>query len=248
MPQARSVSFLKYERLLFHCDWVINFLVNSNPLSALNNNSLTTASFTLIWVWAWDLCQSTSLSWHKAPIWGLQPDFITVRQLQVCWCGVLSLRRGRVCRLELLLVLASAVIFKSESPGVHDHILLSQIWDFPFRSHLVMDAWLRLHYCSFQASCHNMYSESDGAKWIRWGLSVNTCIYCVLFTICLIIFYYIGYLFYCFGDVLLYVYCIGYVLLYCAVYFLLYYVRTILSLRFIVLCYLRFIVLCCTTV
>jgi hypothetical protein len=36
--------------------------------------------------------------------------FITVRQLRVCWCGALSLTRGRVCRLQLLLVLASAVI------------------------------------------------------------------------------------------------------------------------------------------
>jgi hypothetical protein len=64
-------------------------------------------------------------------------------------------------------------------------------------------------------------------KWIRWGLNVNTCIYCVLFTICLIVFYHIGYIFYCFGYD-----CIGYVLLY---------VRS--CLRFIVLC-LLFIVLC----
>jgi hypothetical protein len=28
--------------------------------------------------------------------------FITVRQLRVCWCGVLSLTRGRVCRLVTL--------------------------------------------------------------------------------------------------------------------------------------------------
>jgi hypothetical protein len=31
------------------------------------------------WVWAWVLCyddgQSASLSWNKAPIWGLRPDF-----------------------------------------------------------------------------------------------------------------------------------------------------------------------------
>jgi hypothetical protein len=35
--------------------------------------------------------------------------------------------RERVCRLKLLLVLASAVIFASESRGTRDHILLSQI-------------------------------------------------------------------------------------------------------------------------
>jgi hypothetical protein len=46
--------------------------------------------------------------------------FITVRRLRVSWSGTLSLTRGRVCRLQLLLVLASAII-------------ISQIRDFPFR-------------------------------------------------------------------------------------------------------------------
>jgi hypothetical protein len=41
--------------------------------------------------------------------------FIAVRQLPVCWCGALFLMRERVCRLRLLLVLASAVILGSES-------------------------------------------------------------------------------------------------------------------------------------
>jgi hypothetical protein len=57
--------------------------------------------------------------------------FITVRQLRVCWGGALSLTRGRVCRLQLLLVLASAVILGSESRWIRDHILLSQIRDSP---------------------------------------------------------------------------------------------------------------------
>jgi hypothetical protein len=38
-----------------------------------------------------------------------------------------SLTRGWVCRLQLLLALASAVILGSESRGTHEHILLSQI-------------------------------------------------------------------------------------------------------------------------
>jgi hypothetical protein len=42
-----------------------------------------------------------------------------------------SLMRGCVCRLQLLLVFASAVIHRSESGGTHDHILLSQIRDSP---------------------------------------------------------------------------------------------------------------------
>jgi hypothetical protein len=39
--------------------------------------------------------------------------------------------RGWVCRLQLLLVLASAVILRSESRGTHDHNLLPQIQDSP---------------------------------------------------------------------------------------------------------------------
>jgi hypothetical protein len=58
--------------------------------------------------------------------------FITVRQLQVSWFGALSLTRGRVWLLQLLLALASAVIFGSESRGTRDYILLSQVREFPF--------------------------------------------------------------------------------------------------------------------
>jgi hypothetical protein len=42
-----------------------------------------------------------------------------------------SLTRGRVCRLQLLLVLASAVILRFESHRTCDHILPSQIRDSP---------------------------------------------------------------------------------------------------------------------
>jgi hypothetical protein len=72
-----------------------------------------------------------SVSWNKAPIWGLRPDCYHC-QLRVCCCGALSLRRVRVCRLQLLLALASAFIFRSESRGTRHHILLSQIRDFSF--------------------------------------------------------------------------------------------------------------------
>jgi hypothetical protein len=37
--------------------------------------------------------------WIKHPPGELDQIFITVRQLQACWCGALSLTRGRVCRL-----------------------------------------------------------------------------------------------------------------------------------------------------
>jgi hypothetical protein len=48
-----------------------------------------------------------------------------------CWCGAPCLTRGRVCRLQLMLALASAIILGSECRGTHDHILLSQIRDCP---------------------------------------------------------------------------------------------------------------------
>jgi hypothetical protein len=56
---------------------------------------------------------------------------INVRQLRVCWYGALSLTRKQFCRLQLLLVLFSAVISGSESCGTRDHISLSQIRNFP---------------------------------------------------------------------------------------------------------------------
>jgi hypothetical protein len=98
----------------------------------------------------------------KHPSGAYDQSFITVRQLRVCWCGALFLTREQVCLLQLLLVLASAVILGSESRGTRDHILLSQILDspnlkgrggpvippgtgFPFR-HLLQLAGLRWRY------------------------------------------------------------------------------------------------------
>jgi hypothetical protein len=60
-------------------------------------------------------------SWRQAPLDSRHSNFIF--QLNSC------MRRGWVCRLELLLVLTSAVILRSESPN--DHILLSRIRDSP---------------------------------------------------------------------------------------------------------------------
>jgi hypothetical protein len=69
--------------------------------------------------------------WIKRPSGAHDQIVITVWQLHVCWSGALSLTRGRVCRLELLLALTSAVLLGSESRGTRSHILLSQIRDFP---------------------------------------------------------------------------------------------------------------------
>jgi hypothetical protein len=69
----------------------------------------------------------------KHPSGAYDQIFITVRQLRVCWYGALSLTRGRVSRLRMLLALVSAVTFRSESRRTRDHILLSQTGDFAFR-------------------------------------------------------------------------------------------------------------------
>jgi hypothetical protein len=69
----------------------------------------------------------------KHPSGAYDQIFIIVRQLRVCLYGAFSLTRGLVCRLLFLLVFASAVIFGSEFRGTRDHILHSQIRDFPFR-------------------------------------------------------------------------------------------------------------------
>jgi hypothetical protein len=68
---------------------------------------------------------------------------------QLNTCGYIpyvisSLTRGWVCRLQLLLILASAYILRSESRGTHDHILLSQIRDSPNLESVRVRVTLRL--------------------------------------------------------------------------------------------------------
>jgi hypothetical protein len=69
----------------------------------------------------------------RAPSGAHDQIFITVWLLRSCYCGAPSLAEGRVCLLHTLLALASTVFLGSESLGTRDHILLSQIWEFPFR-------------------------------------------------------------------------------------------------------------------
>jgi hypothetical protein len=89
--------------------------------------------------------QSASLSWNKEPIWGLRSSFYYCQTV----AGLLmwgALPDERMClSLQLLLALASAVIHMCESRGTRDHILLSQIRDFPFRC-LLRLAGLRWRY------------------------------------------------------------------------------------------------------
>jgi hypothetical protein len=63
----------------------------------------------------------------KHPSGAQDQVLITVRQLRVCWCGAPSLTWGRICPLQMLLGLASAVILEYDSCATHDHILLSSM-------------------------------------------------------------------------------------------------------------------------
>jgi hypothetical protein len=100
----------------------------------------------------------------KHPSGAYDQVFITVRQLRICWYGPPSLARWWVCRLQLLLALASAVFLGSESRGTREHMLLSQMWDFSFRR-LLRLAGLRWRYStpppngiSLESSQPSLYS------------------------------------------------------------------------------------------
>jgi hypothetical protein len=79
--------------------------------------------------------QPASLSWNEAPFWGSQPD------LYYCLPVVGLLIWGALSdeRTGLSFAIATGPRqrshFGSESHRTHGHILLSQIWDFPFASY-----------------------------------------------------------------------------------------------------------------
>jgi hypothetical protein len=71
--------------------------------------------------------QSVSLYWCQSLYLGQEQIIVTAIQLRVCWWEAPFLMRGQICRLKLLLVLASAFILGPESRETHDDILPSQI-------------------------------------------------------------------------------------------------------------------------
>jgi hypothetical protein len=98
--------------------------------------------------------------------------FITGRQLRVCWFGSLSLSRGRVCRLQFLLALASVVILGSESFGTRDRILLSQIPNFFYRR-LLRLAGLRWRYSTSPPHGSLKFQRSESALLYDWRFTAN---------------------------------------------------------------------------
>jgi hypothetical protein len=76
--------------------------------------------------------QSISKSWCRSTSGVHGQILIALWQLRPCFRGTPSLTIGRFCLLYMLLALASVVVLGSESLGTRDHILLSQMWDFPF--------------------------------------------------------------------------------------------------------------------
>jgi hypothetical protein len=84
-------------------------------------------------------CDCQSVSQYvllSSPHLGLMTRYLLLFDSSVFFCGAPTLTRARVCILCILLALASAVFLGAESLGNRDHILLSQICDFPFRRRL----------------------------------------------------------------------------------------------------------------
>jgi hypothetical protein len=111
---------------------------SASSAQVLSSQPTIQNSTELNWVWVWVLCYDRRSTGQSVLEWSTQLGLTTrslllVWQLRSCSCGAPSLTRGRVCLLYVLLALASAVFLGSESLGTWGHILLSQIWGFPFR-------------------------------------------------------------------------------------------------------------------
>jgi hypothetical protein len=123
--------------------------------------------------WVWVSCYDRRLVGQSVLSGAYDQIFVTARQLRVCWCGALSLTRGRVCRLQLLLGLASVVTLGSHSRWTRDHILLSQIRDLHFRR-LEQLAGLRWRYSTppprgKMSSCYTIFALKK--TYVRWQKS-----------------------------------------------------------------------------
>jgi hypothetical protein len=145
---------------LFYVCITLKLNYNCSHLSVFSRTSLLKS-----WLQCWTiptLCLSKSKSESKSlrltvsqsVSFGVEPIFITLWQLRCCFSGAPPLTRGRVCVLYMLLALASVVFLGSESLGTCGHILLSQIWDFPFRG-LLRLAGTRWRYSNPPPHCQS---------------------------------------------------------------------------------------------
>jgi hypothetical protein len=102
-------------------DWCAPWKISSGADQPIfqfqNQNNFTTGSLLPI-----------ILSWRQAP-WDSRPIIFHLNTWGYSPRVTSSLTRGSVCRLQLLLALASAAIVGSDYRGTHGHISLSQIWD-----------------------------------------------------------------------------------------------------------------------
>jgi hypothetical protein len=83
-----------------------------------------------------------------------------------------SLTRWQDCRLQLLLTLASTVILGYKFRGMCDHILLSQITDFPFHCLLQLTG-LQWRYLTPPSHGITSGSESESELLYDWQFTTN---------------------------------------------------------------------------
>jgi hypothetical protein len=128
---SRSSLVVSWQRIYKpHCNFSTHKIFKSHAKSSfhrltfksqLNSQSASESESQLLYDWrftanqfilATSLLRLTTSNFFHLNTWGHRP-YITS-----------SLTRGWVCRLQVLLLLPSTVILRSESPGTHDHILL----------------------------------------------------------------------------------------------------------------------------
>jgi hypothetical protein len=80
----------------------------------------------------------------KRPSGAYNQNFITVRQLRVCWCGTLSLARGRVCRLQLLLSSPAQPQSSSFLWGLQTSVEHSEEWELAGETYALREHFLQL--------------------------------------------------------------------------------------------------------
>jgi hypothetical protein len=118
LKSEHSWTELSWTELFWNELWA---LLRMNESVSLSQSQITTDG------------RSASLSWNIAPICGLRPDSYYCQTLAglLTWSALSDERTG------LSFTNAAGprqrIIFGSESRGTRDHILLSQIRDFPFR-------------------------------------------------------------------------------------------------------------------